>query len=344
MGRKYFCSKCNETHEAPVGDKCEENISSKGEEDGDQPSGSQPSTSMETTATSGPTGIAKIMEALGSIATRLEKLEKANDGPKKNGGKEDASKAAKVPDSVRVHVVEDDSLSTAGKTLNALLNPSNIAGDAASPHVKHDRDRFDPRSMLTVKARRIKAVHITQFLHEGAKRRRQNLGRNVVVDTGSGNQDIVVGLQSNEHPYAHISIAEWGAANCRLMNYLLQEGHLKRPDIEYYLAYSAKIYDLAEKYEWYSILQYDYEYRELQSEHGFNWGVSNPHLELQVLVPRKVANTRNPLKPSTFKKDPIDTANEECKLMLAHGYCRFGDKCRYKHRPTVPPTDINAKK
>lgn len=71
--------------------------------------------------------------------------------------------------------------------------------------------------MLTEKARRNKAIYITQFLHEGAKRRQQNR----VIDTGGGNQDIIVGLQSNAHPYTHISITEWGAANSHLMDYLL---------------------------------------------------------------------------------------------------------------------------
>ena len=118
MGRKYFCSICTETHETPVGDKNETNLTPEGEEDGDQPSGSQPCTSKETTATSGPIDMPKIVQAQGSIATRLEKLKKANYGPNKNGGKEDASRTAKVPDSVRVHVVEDNPLSTAGKTLN----------------------------------------------------------------------------------------------------------------------------------------------------------------------------------------------------------------------------------
>jgi hypothetical protein len=56
---------------------------------------------------------------------------------------------------------------------------------------------------------------------------------------------------------------EWGTANCRLMSYLLQEGKLSRKDIDYYLAYTTKINDMASKFTWQSILSFDRQYREV---------------------------------------------------------------------------------
>lgn len=227
-----------------------------------------------------------------------------------------------------------DPLITAGKRLDNLLtveNASTIENNCHSNFKVFDKDRFDPRSMLTVKAKQTKAIHINQFLQEGARRRRQNYKRDIIVDTGSG----CLRSEDTSHPYAHITIAEWGAANCRLMNHLLTTGLLQRTDIEFYLAYTTKIFDLAEKYEWSSILEYDYQYRELQAEHGFSWGISNPHMELQVLVPRtKLAHEQ---KHAQGRRK--QTEQEECKLFLAHGYCRFGDKCRYKHptKQDAPP-------
>ena len=80
----------------------------------------------------------------------------------------------------------------------------------------------------------------------------------------------------NDHPYSGIRIEEWGAANCRVLNSLLAKGILSRDHVEYYLAYIAKIYEFASKYEWQNVLKYDHQYRKLQAEHGFLWGVTPP--------------------------------------------------------------------
>ena len=52
-----------------------------------------------------------------------------------------------------------------------------------------------------------------------------------------------------------------------LLNHLLGAEQLPREDIEFYLAYTTKIYEFAEKYEWSSVFNYDYNYGELQAEH-----------------------------------------------------------------------------
>ena len=48
----------------------------------------------------------------------------------------------------------------------------------------------------------------------------------------------------------------WDAANCRMLNQLLSWNVL-----EYYLAYKAEIFELKEKYEWSSVLDFGYNYR-----------------------------------------------------------------------------------
>lgn len=290
--------------------------------------------------------MARVFQALEKISGRLDKLEKgAGDQATVHGTTEPdveiVDTAAAAAPVAQASDNNSTNLHDAGKTLNSLLK---------SPIVKTvhnagaEKDKFDPRCMLTVKSRSTKAVHITQFLHEGAKRRRQNNGRNCVIVDTSENGDQLIFRSDDQHPYANISVSEWGAANCRLLNYLLQEGQIKRSDIEYYLAYTAKIHDLVEKYEWQSILAYDYEYRELQAEYAFNWGVSNPHLEINTLVPRQRGKTNPNYKQSNVKKEQGST--DDCKLWLAHGYCRFGDKCRYKHRPqeTTPSAPPDSEK
>ena len=78
----------------------------------------------------------------------------------------------------------------------------------------------------------------------------------------------------------------------RLLNHLLATNQIKRKDIEFYLAYTTKIYEFAEKYEWNSVLIYDYTYREIQAEHDFMWGTFSPHMELQLLVPKRTRANR----------------------------------------------------
>ena len=134
------------------------------------------------------------------------------------------------------------------------------------------------------------------------------------------------------HPYSGISIDEWSAANARVMNKLLMSGELPRTDIEYYLAYTAIIMDMVSLYEWNSILDFDWHYREQQAAHGFMWGYINPVMELQLLTPRN-RNT-NKHQYNQRRSNNKHYGQEECKQWKAtNGHCHFGDRCRFKHVP-----------
>ena len=155
--------------------------------------------------------------------------------------------------------------------------------------------------------------------------------------------DRLVLKTEEEHPYARIAMEEWGAANCRLMNFLMQEGKLARKDVEFYLAYTTKIFDLAELYEWHSVLDFDHQYRELQAAHAFPWGTFAPHLE-QKLIPRRSNSNNNKIFNAATKtgSPQPNQGQQECKLFKASRgtYCPFGEGCRYKHtvRPFPAPT------
>ena len=69
----------------------------------------------------------------------------------------------------------------------------------------------------------------------------------------------------DDYPYLGIRIEEWEAANMRLMNSLLSNGELKRDQIEFYFTFTTKIFEFADIYEWNSVLNFDYSYRELQA-------------------------------------------------------------------------------
>ena len=61
----------------------------------------------------------------------------------------------------------------------------------------------------------------------------------------------------------------------RLMNHLLCTGQLPRDEMEFYLAYTTKIYEFAKMDDWNNVLNYDYNYREFQAEYKFKWGTWN---------------------------------------------------------------------
>jgi hypothetical protein len=198
---------------------------------------------------------------------------------------------------------------------------------------------------LVVKSTGKKAIHVTQFLTEISRRRRQ--GRK--SDTLCVMDDTLVVRQEDEHPYNGISISEWSAANCRLMAYLLRSGELTTDMIEYYLAYTTQIYDFVSKYEWNSILQFDYQYRERQAQYGFKWGSVTANMELQLLQQRKARPIEgNHQYSATSKQQNLKQGRhvmtQPCKLFKArNGNCPFGENCKYIHDPSVTTQNVSPK-
>ena len=189
----------------------------------------------------------------------------------------------------------------------------------------------DPRTILTMKATNKKAIHITQFLSENAKQKRLTRRRDILLTTHDDGDDRLV-VQSNEkHPYVGITIDEWGAANTRLMYHLMSTDDLPNQHIGFYLAYTVTIFDLAHKYEWYSIMNFDYQYREQQAQIGFQWGEINPLMEMQLLIPRQQHRIVN--KPGT-QRPQFRQQVEECRQWkLNRGHCPFGANCKFVHTP-----------
>ena len=234
---------------------------------------------------------------------------------------------------------QEQQLLSAGEQLDKLFINNNNTGTGditskpkATGYSPMSLPAADPRQILTVKASSHKATHITTFLSEQAKKRlRQNRQRNFILSKSQG--DNIVLRSEEDHPYIGISIAEWSAANCRLMAHLLQTGELERCSVEYYLAYTTQIMEYAERYAWNAVLDFDYTYRERQAEHGFMWGTIPPNMEICLLGhPR----------PSKWSQPPNHTPTKqpnkqvECKLFkLKNGACPFGDACKFFHPPNA---------
>jgi hypothetical protein len=227
-----------------------------------------------------------------------------------------------------------DSLLAAGEQLDALLrNSPDVTGlvpsmslPTPSRPTKPTAD-YDPRILLSAKPTQKKAEKIFAFLPEKVKERvlRSRKERMVLTQAADG----TISVQNNEEERYSITIPEWGAANMRLMNYLLQHGDLSRADVEYYMAYTMQVFELASTYEWSSILLFDTRYRELQAEHGFLWGDMRLALQMQVLVPRSLQGKSRHNQPGKRQNGE----QEDCKRWLSTGgtSCPFGSKCKYAH-------------
>ena len=231
-------------------------------------------------------------------------------------------------------VVEDNTeiLDGAGKTFDILFS------DLLPPSGKEKSELFgqmDPRAILTLKSQTNKAVHITQFLTEKSKRWRQNKCKEFVLKAGTVNSETLVLKTDDEHPYLVIYMGEWGTANMCLLNHLLTTKKLWKEETELYLAYTTKIFQFAEKYEWNSVLNYNHTYRELQVEHQFQWGIFSPSMEIQLLVPKRSQQTQKPPQQTAVKV-------EDCRIFKTKGACPFGTSCRYCHPKAKPSTDNSS--
>ena len=248
-----------------------------------------------------------------------------------------------------------DALGAAGKAFDTALfdglSKVNVTDKPAAP--KHllpaPTHSSDPRTILTIKASAGKAVHINTFLTEKTKKRINARKRGVVL--GTTEDDNIVLRTDDRHPYTGITHSEWSAANCRLMAFLLRSGELALSDVEYYLAYTTMIHQYYEVYEWDSILEFDYLYRERICEHGFQWGFIPANMELGLLAnPRRPrqGNTANGgqgfraaagAQPRRQAGPPKTKApGEECRLYKNfNGNCPYGDACIFVH-PALPKT------
>ena len=245
-------------------------------------------------------------------------------------------------------------LNEAGKHFDELFLPasatSQITNSLQRQNLKdsHDQvgptiiDSNDPRTTLTMKSCSRKALHIHNFISEASKKRLKYKRNDLILAKEQGEDGITSetlvfkAAVDDTNPYHGISVSEWSAANCRLLNQLLINGDLLRQDLEFYLAYTAMIMDFVSNYEWRCILDFDFHYREQQAAHSFQWGYINPMMKLQYLTPRQQSghhtnghmyNNRNSLRRRS-------QLHEECRQWKANnGYCSFGSTCRYRHIP-----------
>jgi hypothetical protein len=143
------------------------------------------------------------------------------------------------------------------------------------------------------------------------------------------------------HPQlTSVSIEEWALANTRIMNEMCMSGELKDVALSDYMAYTVKICELFKYYDRVSVLNYDREYRHLQSVYNFRWATDTPHLQTTCLRRRQIvphySDNKQGKTDGTSGHARRNVSAEVCRLYNTASGCRFKDNCKYTHRCNEP--------
>ena len=155
-------------------------------------------------------------------------------------------------------------------------------------------------------------------------------------------------VNSRQSKLFSVTPQQWSAANSAIMARLIQDGLLGGTGVNQYLNYSYKVSELGQMYTWQSVLQYDRQYRILQSRLSFAWGTDISHLRTTTLTPKPVqqsavhgrgANNRGH-GPRTGKGGGSEVApakkdNFNAQVNLCRDYNRGNcqrESCKFVHR------------
>ena len=204
----------------------------------------------------------------------------------------------------------------------------------------------DPRASLLVRTNETPVLDIRQFLSQETKQRLRNKRTQTLVQTGeqAGKLKGVALMTDDDLQYSGIRMGEWGEANMKLCFRLQQLGNLSTlAEVQDYMAYTAMIFSLGQKYFWENVMAYDFAYRERQAALGFRWGTNVSLLDLTLLGNALVPDKRAPIQPKKVPNRDRQPQNVICRQFANLGKCNYGDKCIYKHVTSTPRSDNNSR-
>ena len=106
-----------------------------------------------------------------------------------------------------------------------------------------------------------------------------------------------------------VSIPQWVVSNTRIFYNLLTSKNLAtQTDVQNYLAYTIKIMELSNRYQWVSVLKYDDEFRLLQATYNYPWSFDSNHLHTVILEPMYT-------KPSATLRSSSRTPNPSTQFV-----------------------------
>jgi hypothetical protein len=248
---------------------------------------------------------------------------------------------------------ETTSLPPAGKQVATGASSGGDAGLTANVQGALNTDIF---LGLGIQGSQKQYYDIVDFLPKRSPYDVSPEGKTVIVQREDGSLAVEPN-GAKEKALEKVSWPMWTEANMQIMAKLMGEG-VKPQD---YMTYTVIISQLAQKYEWSSVLIYDREYRKKQANSGRPWGSDIPILRDVTLVPKSnfsrtlgkgFENSSKQGKrgwgrgaPSSDSKPSGKGPKKNAKLEFQdkfkvckafnEGECRFGDGCRFHHVCTV---------
>ena len=151
-----------------------------------------------------------------------------------------------------------------------------------------------------------------------------------------------------------VSQAQWCMANTKILAELLASGQLPQQHLADYLSYTVQVCQLAERYTWASVLQFDRDYRQKQALGQCRWGVDIGHIRSVFLVEKHQGTQNRGFQPRNQNQNQnrfgktqngppyqggpsyqkSERSDEVCRL-FNQGKCGFA-RCKHKHECLVP--------
>jgi len=117
---------------------------------------------------------------------------------------------------------------------------------------------------------------------------------------------------------------QWSIGNARILADLIKQKEISTEGTLQYLAYTVQINELADRFDWKSVLNYDHAYRLKIAATGAAWGSDFPFLASLHLRDKPISKEQASQKKSRGK------VNEVCRL-FSRGHCHYGERCIYLH-------------
>ena len=115
------------------------------------------------------------------------------------------------------------------------------------------------------------------------------------------NTRLLLSMGNKKPKLTTITIEQYSIASLRIFHELICLNRLPTMShIREYFSYSIKIYELARKYSWEPVLQFDDEFRILQHMYGYPWSHDHSHLHEIMLIPRWAEQSTQGGKPISF--------------------------------------------
>ena len=165
-----------------------------------------------------------------------------------------------------------------------------------------------------------------------------------------GNTKLIVSYCPKKPKLEQVTMQQWVVSNTRIIYSLLVKQKLQSvEDIQHYLAYTIKIMELANRFQWVSVLKYDDEFRLLQASYNYPWIFDSNHLHTVLLEPitksQQVPRTAN--RTSWGLQSPYVSSTSDghtiCQNFYSSRRCSFTN-CGLTHsgfsHNSIPPRQL----